>query len=160
MRSTIRGQPYCDYCKQSHPWPRHCRQCGAELQDRRTNYCGGATSPCGIEWGFTHWSWHAVREILLKEKNYTCEECGKVCKKWAPPGSNEVAEVHHVEEVKGDRGPGPQNRRENLLVFCHDHHQLCHHPPQCKLFWFRGRAYPWKDRNRLSRIPTEQMSMF
>ena len=160
MRSTIRGQPYCYYCKQTHPWPRHCRQCGSELPDHRTNYCGGFLSPCGTEWAFTHATWSVVRQIYLEERAYTCEDCGKVCEKWATPGSKEVAEVHHLQEVKGAPRQGLVNRRTNLMVLCHDCHQLAQNPPQSKLFWFRGRAYPWEDRNRLSRIPTEQMSMF
>lgn len=160
MRSTIRGQPYCDYCKQTHPWPRHCRQCGSELQDRRTNYCGGFQSPCGTEWAFTHATWGVVRHLIIKERGAVCEECGKALKEHASIGDPELAEVHHLEAVKGVRGPGPLNRRENLLILCHDHHQLAQNPPKSKLFWFRGRAYPWEDRNRLSRIPAEQMSMF
>jgi len=81
-------------------------------------------------------------------------------------GDLQVAEIHHLQEVNGVRGSGLKNRRENLLVLCHDCHQLCTNPPQSKLFWYNGRAYPWKDRSKITRppkvpkIPVEQAALF
>ena len=158
MQELVKGRPHCDYCQGRHPWPRHCRQCGAELQDRRTRYCGGFESPCGREWAFTHATWGVVREIILKERGPTCEVCGKDLKAYAYIGHPDLAEVHHLHEVDGLRGPGLQNRRTNLIVLCHDCHQLVHNPPQCRIFWISGRAYRWENRHKL-RIPAEQLAL-
>lgn len=165
MLTYVKGSPYCDYCQGRHPWPRHCRHCGAEMKDRRTLYCGGFESPCGREWAFTHATWGVVREILLKERGASCEVCGKECQAYGKPGSPETAEIHHLEEVNGIRGPGLMNRRENLLVLCHDCHQLFTNPPRSKLFWYMGRAYPWDHRKNVPRkpkapkIPVEQLAL-
>lgn len=90
-----------------------CRNCNAELTERRTAWCSDA---CHAEFEVNH-MWGNAKHACLQQADWTCERDG--CDR------EDDLQVNHIQPVVG-RGYAPScwHHADNLEVLCRPHHQI------------------------------------
>jgi len=92
---------------------RRCPYCRRVIEDRlflahRQSHWDRARERKG-----TTGEWRTIRAFILRRDRYRCRTCGAVGKQ---KGGTADLEVHHLN------GNWKDNRPQNLLTLCHDHH--------------------------------------
>lgn len=88
-------------------------------------------------------NWEEIRQEVIKNAEYTCQECGREGATINEnTGSEVILTVHHIDENPGN------NERENLICLCQGCHLAVHRGERedsgpTPILQFHGEIFSW-----------------